>query len=103
MKTIDVKGMQCPRPLIETKKALKDLKGEEGLRIILDNPNSKNNVLKYMSDNDLVTELRQDGDVFEILVNNTADFNEEIDAASYCLSKEEKEKSRIFRRHVFSL
>ena len=88
--------MQCPRPLIETKKALKELKGDEGLRIILDNPNSKNNVLKYLGDNDLVTELRQEGDVFEILVNNTADFKEEIDAASYCTTSEEKEKGYVF-------
>lgn len=84
MKTIDVKGLMCPKPLIETKKALKELNKDEPLRIILDNQNSKNNVIKYLSDNELEAEVRQDGHVFEILVNKTAAFKEEIDAASYC-------------------
>jgi len=96
MKVIDVKGLQCPRPLIETKKALKELNSDEALRIILDNPNSKNNVLKYLGDNGLVAELRQEGEVFEILVNNAAEFDEEIDAAAYCKADSKNEKGYVF-------
>jgi len=96
MKTIDVKGMQCPRPLIETKKALKELNSDEALRIILDNPNSKSNVLKYLGDNDLDAEVRQEGEVFEILVNNADAFNEEIDAAAYCKTNGNKENDYVF-------
>lgn len=96
MKTIDVKGLQCPKPLIETKKALSELNSNEGLRIILDNPNSKSNVLKYLSDNDLEAEVRQEGEVFDILVNNTDEFNEEIDAAAYCTTESSKDKGYVF-------
>lgn len=96
MKTINVKGLQCPKPLIETKKALKELGSNEPLRIMLDNPNSKNNVLKYLSDNELVAEVRQEGDVFEILVNKTDNFKEEIDAASYCSTDSNKDKGYVF-------
>ena len=78
MKTIDVKGLQCPKPLIETKKALKELDENEPLRILLDNQTSKNNVIKYLGDNDLEAEVKQEGDVFEIFVNKTDEFNEEI-------------------------
>jgi len=96
MKTIDVKGMQCPKPLIETKKALKELNSDEALRIILDNPNSKSNVLKYLGDNDLEAEVRQEGEVFEILVNNADAFNEEIDAAAYCKTNSKKDEGYVF-------
>lgn len=96
MKIIDVKGLQCPKPLIETKKALKDLNSDEGLRIILDNPNSKNNVLKYLSDNGLDAEVKQDGEVFEILVSNGVEYNEEIDAAAYCTTDSKKDTGYVF-------
>lgn len=96
MKTIDVKGLQCPRPLIETKKALTELSSNDSLRVILDNPNSKNNVLKYLSDNGLEAEVIQKGEVFEILVNNTGVFNEEIDATAYCTPSSGKDKGYVF-------
>lgn len=96
MKTIDVKGLQCPKPLIETKKALKELGKDEALRIILDNQNSKNNVLKYLSDNDLEAEVKQEGEVFEILVNKTDEFNEELDAAAYCSTGSDKGNGYVF-------
>jgi selenium metabolism protein YedF len=96
MKIIDVKGQQCPKPLIETKKALKELNKDEALKIVLDNPNSKNNVIKYLGDNDLEAEVRQQGEVFEIIVNNAAEFNEEIDAAAYCKTDADKDKGYIF-------
>ena len=96
MKTIDVKGLQCPKPLIETKRALKEMSSNEPLRIVLDNPNSKRNILKYLSDNDLEAEVRQEGDVFEILVNKTEEFKEEIDAAVYCTTDSNKKKAYVF-------
>jgi len=96
MKTIDVKGLQCPKPLIETKRALKEMSSNEPLRIVLDNPNSKRNILKYLSDNDLEAEVRQEGDVFEILVNKTEEFKEEIDAAAYCTTDSNKKKAYVF-------
>jgi len=96
MKTIDVKGLQCPKPLIETKKALKELNSNEALRIILDNPNSKSNVLKYLGDNGLEAEIRQEDGVFDILVNNSDEFNEEIEAAAYCSTNSNKDNGYVF-------
>src|SRR5210317_2639320 len=96
MKTIDVKGLQCPKPLIETKKALKELGSNTPLRILLDSQNSKNNVVRYLSDNDLEPEVRQEGDVFEILVNKTEEFNEDIDASAYCSTDNNKDRSYVF-------
>ena len=96
MKTIDVKGQPCPKPLIATKKALKELNNNEALKIVLDSPNAKNNVLKYLGDNGLEAELRQDGEVFEILVNTNEGFDEEIDAAAYCSSDNNKAKEYVF-------
>jgi len=47
MKTIDVRGKQCPMPLIETKKALKETEENENLKILIDNPTSAKNVTHF--------------------------------------------------------
>lgn len=96
MKTIDVKGMQCPKPLIETKKALKELGSNKPLRILLDSQNARNNVVKYLSDNGLEPEVKQEGEVIEILVNKSDEFKEDIDAAAYCTTTTNTDKGYVF-------
>ena len=68
MKTIDVKGLKCPMPLIETRKALKEIDKDESLKIIVDRENPKNNIVKFLSDNGMQSEVNCDGEVFEIIV-----------------------------------
>lgn len=48
MKLIDCKGLECPKPVINTKKALDSSKGE-ALEIIVDNDVAKENVSKFLS------------------------------------------------------
>ncbi|GAB4318761.1 MAG: sulfurtransferase-like selenium metabolism protein YedF [Bacteroidales bacterium] len=51
MKELDVRGKVCPIPLIETKKALKEVGRDETLKIIIDNDTSVKNVMEYLTDN----------------------------------------------------
>ncbi|MFO7574940.1 MAG: sulfurtransferase-like selenium metabolism protein YedF [Bacteroidales bacterium] len=51
MKTIDARGMQCPRPIIETKKALKETDDGESFDVLIDNETSLGNVCKFLDDN----------------------------------------------------
>ncbi|MCB2220551.1 MAG: sulfurtransferase-like selenium metabolism protein YedF [Bacteroidetes bacterium] len=96
MKTIDVKGMKCPMPLIETKKALKEIGKEESLRIIIDNETSVKNVTHYLEDNNLPVEKKQDGKIFELIVNKTGDESyETCNAEAYCEVPAEKDKSFV--------
>ena len=46
MATLDCRGMSCPQPVLETKKAL-DKSGSEEILVLVDNPGSKENVRRF--------------------------------------------------------
>ena len=46
MKTVDCRGMSCPQPVLETKKALAMARAEE-VQVLVDNPGSKENVRRF--------------------------------------------------------
>lgn len=58
MKRIDARGMQCPQPVIEAKKALKDMK-DEWLEILTDNEIAVKNLTKMASYLNLETRYQQ--------------------------------------------
>lgn len=84
MKTIDVKGKQCPMPLIETKKALKEIDPNESLRVLIDNPTSAKNVTHFLSDNNITFIEKKEGSEIEIIVNNNGQNLENVDETAYC-------------------
>jgi len=49
MKTLDVKGLPCPQPVIQTKDFLEGLEEGEVFQIVLDNQASANNVKKFLN------------------------------------------------------
>ncbi|MEA3476598.1 MAG: sulfurtransferase-like selenium metabolism protein YedF [Bacteroidota bacterium] len=85
MKILDVIGKRCPLPLIETKKALKDLPEGEALKVITDSETSKNNVSRFLQDNNIKSDWSKSGDVFEILINYQAADLEDVRAEDYCI------------------
>jgi selenium metabolism protein YedF len=87
MKTIDVRGKKCPMPLIETKKALKERSGDEEISIIIDNENSRKNVLRYLSDNQIPVQVIERGAHVELLLSKGEQLEIIEDAASYCTSE----------------
>jgi len=46
IKEVDVRGLPCPRPVISTKKALDEIK-EGTITVLVDNPESKENVRRF--------------------------------------------------------
>ena len=46
MPTLDCRGMSCPQPVLETKKAL-ERSGSEEVLVLVDNPGSKENVRRF--------------------------------------------------------
>jgi len=95
MKILDVKGKKCPMPLIETKKALKEINTDETLRILLDNETSVKNVSHYLEDNGISMDKSQRGDNWEIIVNKgEADLENTIPEA-YCATPAEKDDSYV--------
>lgn len=96
MKTLDVKGLKCPMPLIETKKALKEIKVDETLKIIIDSETSVKNVTHFLEDNKIPVSQNKKNGVFELTVNKPEDESfETSDAEAYCEVPAEKDKSFV--------
>lgn len=95
MKIIDVKGKKCPMPLIETKKALKELGHDESLKVILDSETSVQNVTRYLKDNGITAEQHKKGNVFELLVSKTGHAAELTEVDPYCETTPQVDKSYV--------
>lgn len=48
VKSVDVRGQICPYPIIETRKALKEVKTGEVFEVITDNPPTANETLPHL-------------------------------------------------------
>lgn len=69
LKVVDCSGMLCPKPLIETKKALKENPVGTSLEIVIDNDTSCKNVLHFLNDNGVKNTTIQEGKLFRIRVS----------------------------------
>lgn len=96
MKTIDARGQACPRPLIMTKQALKETLPGEKLRIIIDNDISCGNVERFLADNGLNPESREEGGIFTIEVETGAGRLSRPDAESYCAPASSRPHAIVF-------
>jgi len=85
MKILDAKGMKCPMPLIETKKALKEINKDEALRIIIDNETSVKNVEHFLTDNGMDISKTEKNGIYEIVVNKQEGDLKEVEAEAYCI------------------
>lgn len=66
MQTLDCRGLACPQPVINTKKAL-DM-GAKTLEIITDNVMSRENVLKFARSQGCFASFTDDNGVYRIIV-----------------------------------
>ena len=46
-KIVDARGLSCPQPVLETKKALGAASGNEEVKILVDTVTSRENVLRF--------------------------------------------------------
>ena len=65
MKTVDCRGMSCPQPVLETKKALAAA-GAEEVRVLVDNPGSKENVRRFAESQGYNVNIMEEKDVFTL-------------------------------------
>lgn len=66
MKVINCKGLICPMPLIETKKAIKESKVGDMLVVEVDNETSFNNLSHFLNDNGLTFDYKQDASLYRL-------------------------------------
>jgi selenium metabolism protein YedF len=60
MKEIDARGLACPAPVLQTKAALQE-DNSAGVRVVVDNAASQQNVQRFLESRGFETELEQNG------------------------------------------
>lgn len=76
IKTVDGRGLACPKPVLETKKALENLTGKE-LITLVDNSIAVENVKKLLTKLNYPFEVSTKEDYFEIKITNTKEVTED--------------------------
>ncbi|EAL2829551.1 sulfurtransferase-like selenium metabolism protein YedF [Campylobacter lari] len=83
---IDCRDLACPRPVIETKKALEELKENENLEILLNSQASKENVMRFLKSLNLnfsvkdvndesIISIIKDSNIAQTQVKNLQEYN----------------------------
>ncbi|AGZ81235.1 sulfurtransferase-like selenium metabolism protein YedF [Campylobacter fetus] len=79
---IDCRGLECPKPIIETKDALNELSIGDKLEIAVNSPAPLANVQKFLSANGLEFDIFQNGSEYTITVVKSHELME-IDMQNY--------------------
>ncbi len=71
--TLDARGLNCPLPILKTKKAIKEVPVGETLKVLSTDPGSVKDMEAFCrtTGNDLM-ETGQDGDTFTFLIRRKA-------------------------------
>lgn len=81
---VDARGVLCPQPLIMTKRALVASTPGQPMRILIDNETSKNNVVRFLSDNKIPQQCTEHAGLFTLSLFSTQKLSGAPAAESYC-------------------
>jgi selenium metabolism protein YedF len=84
MKTVDARGMACPRPIILAKKAINGLSPGGQMALLVDNETARQNVERFCKDNGVAVSLSQDGPVFILTMTKLHKEAIAADGKAYC-------------------
>lgn len=82
-KSFDLKNLQCPKPVLETKKIIEQYKGNE-IEIILNSSISKENVIRFLSSCGITPSVKEEGEHIFITFSNSSTNIPEVDEKSIC-------------------
>lgn len=82
-KIIDARGQLCPQPLILTKKAINDSNIQDEFVILIDNKTSKENVERFLKDNNILFKTKKSGDCFQMAVSKSGEIID-TEVTEYC-------------------
>ncbi|MFN8209732.1 MAG: sulfurtransferase-like selenium metabolism protein YedF [Bacteroidales bacterium] len=70
MKVVDTRGEKCPKPIIDTRKALKETGKGEIFRVLTDSKTSFNNISRFLTDNKISFSVSEEGGIWTFEVKN---------------------------------
>lgn len=68
MKVVDNRGLSCPQPVINTKRALDEITDGEIISLV-DNPVARENIMKYARSQGFVAEATQEGGTYSVKIH----------------------------------
>lgn len=80
MKIVDTKGQKCPRPIIETKKALRESNKGEIFQVLTDNKTSSANISRFLDDNKIKYTVSEEKGIWTFLI--TKETGDAVSAAA---------------------
>jgi selenium metabolism protein YedF len=87
MKIVDTKGQKCPRPIIETKKALRESRVGETFMVVTDNITSFNNISRFLGDNSISFSVSEKKGIWTFKITNETGEAVTTPAEDYCKEK----------------
>jgi selenium metabolism protein YedF len=90
---VDTKGQLCPKPLILTRKAIKEAAKGADIEVICGNDIAFKNVCSYLNDQKIEINTESDGNEFRIKFNTSADTVAPQITEEYCPVPEKNELS----------
>jgi selenium metabolism protein YedF len=79
-KEIDSRGLPCPQPVLNTKKALEELTRQDGdnffLTVLVDNEVAKENVTRFAKTNGYQAETEKEKDIYKVIIQSGAGFEQ---------------------------
>jgi selenium metabolism protein YedF len=66
-KEVDARGLPCPRPVVETKKALSEIDAGT-ITVLVDNPESRDNVTRFAKSQGCRVEVQENDGVFRLTI-----------------------------------
>lgn len=97
--TIDACGLQCPQPLMLAKKALEAMAAGDRLRVLIDNENSRDNLIRYLRDHGMAPVLSFEAGVYALELEKVAGASPLGDAAAYCSTERSQAGAVIVIKH----
>jgi selenium metabolism protein YedF len=84
MKVVDTRGEKCPKPIIETKKALKETSTGEIFTVLTDSNTSFKNISRFLADNKIKYSVTEKNGIWSFeVINETGNANMAM-AENYC-------------------
>ncbi|MCK4695282.1 MAG: sulfurtransferase-like selenium metabolism protein YedF [Candidatus Cloacimonetes bacterium] len=96
MKIVNAKGFLCPKPLIMTKKVLKEASLNERFVVLIDNEVSMQNVTRLLKDNNAKTEVSEKDGVYKITVTKLEKSISMSVVEEYCEVPEPKKGKHVY-------
>jgi len=90
MKIVDTRGEKCPKPIIETRKALKETSPGEVFNLLTDSNTSFKNVSRYLTDNGIGFSVAEKAGVWTFTITNGTGGQKLTEAEQYCETEVEQ-------------